>query len=85
MKAWITELTLQTGQIIEADDLQIVDTGPYAAVYVANGETKRLALIRPGEWHLTKKAAITHVKRSRAQKIKSLEKQIERLRSLKFE
>ena len=80
MKAWITKYALTEG-IFEAEGeinygtmFRYKNNGWNVS---AHGEGK--------DWHLTKEAAVARAEAMRLAKIKSLEKSIKKMQSLKFE
>ncbi len=81
MKVWITKYALTSGpyecEVETYDDhTNMVSTiGSYALYF--HGEGK--------EWHRTKENAIERCEALRSAKIKSFEKQIEKIKSLDFE
>ncbi len=82
MKAWITKYALTSGieereVMMEYDDgmISVVNKGGYSEFYHGEGR----------EWHRTKEDAVKSTEEARQKKIKNLEKQILKLKSLKFE
>lgn len=80
IKVWITKYALTQG-IIETEAKRC------ASVNEDMIETKNLGLFHGEgrEWHLTKEEAIKRANEMRIKKIASIEKQLDKLKSLKFD
>ena len=81
MKVWITKYTLTQGifekevKFSTASDDMVVADGTYSECYHGEGR----------EWHLTKEEAVKKAEEIKDRKIKSIQKQLEKLQNMKFE
>lgn len=80
-KAYITKYALTSG-IISVES-EISNTLPFMLCYKAGGYTN-YSYGEGVEWHRTIESAITRSESMRLSKIKSLEKSIEKMKSMKF-
>lgn len=74
-RVWVTKWTLSTG--IEHCNVQIKSSSPCAWL-------DTVTCLSPGEYHLTREAAIAKAEEMRTKKIASLKKQIKKLEAMDF-
>lgn len=90
MKVWITKYALTQG-MFEADvELERADSGRGPSMVVLRGERDGGTVIayfhgEGREWHRTKSGALDRCEALRQMKIEALEKQIAKLRAMKFD
>lgn len=84
IKVWITKYALTYG-IEEKEAERDMKVSP-DMITIVNKDTMNEFYHGEGkEWHLTKESAIKKTEEMRDKKIKSLQKQLEKLQSMKFE
>lgn len=80
MKVYITKYALTTG-ILTEDDGEVSEESPGMVSCKSLGV---FAIFHGKDWHATPEAALVRAEEMRGKKIKSLEKQIAKLRVMKF-
>jgi len=83
MKVWITKYALTQG-IIEKD-ANICDTVSEDMIEIQGTRFPTYYHGKGKDWHLTRENAIKKAEKIKQNKIKSIEKQLDNLRNLKFE
>ena len=78
MKVWITKYALTQGILEREVELPLRD-------YPTMIKVCDLEYYHGSEWHVTRKAALIEAEQMRGRKIKSLERQLTKLKKLSFE
>lgn len=83
MRIWLTRGALTKRGIISVEAAE-PRTPDEKIAYFKKQDGFVLGYARPEDWHKTKKAAIKHAEKMRAQRIAELTRQIEKLTALEF-
>ncbi|MBK9497354.1 MAG: hypothetical protein IPO08_23100 [Xanthomonadales bacterium] len=82
MKVWITTYALSRG-VLEVDGAERAGSNLDYVVYRRFARDRWRTFAKPGDWHTEKESALARVEEMRTKKIAAIEKQLEKLKTMK--